>query len=951
MKKSLSRRFTVIIVSVILLILIGGIILLAIHEQVQQTYMHEKDSLYAKQEVLEKVDKHFNLLVFRGRGFFAYQNEDEFTLLHQERVALQEELITFEQFPLHDEERELVSELRKFLIFYFIELLPRARENVENKNYDGLMELSREGITDLTNQLIELTDKVGTDTELELNNLHETFIAHTNRTTFFFLGYVLFILLLIGLAIRKIVTEIGTPLRELAVTSEHLALGKDVTFSITKREDEIGKLSNALESMVRSLQAKEEELTAQNEELIAQQEELTKQQERLKDLLFESEESKNKLELYNQFVHSVATTLDRNVLMTSIIQAMDQLFPSDKSILILNNENYDYEAIGVSKKGAEQLINSLEEGFAVRLMQTKKLHITSRVATETEKGFHEEKMRSYDLYIPLFSTNGELLAIYISTRIGVPFSEKEKMEQLALMNQAALSLDNLHFYESAEQSRQMNQDIINNVNEGIQLINTKGELIQLNEKLTRIFEWEGENLLYSPLPVWSNRLFKNVKESGKLLFFMNKAIRNKNNAITTLRYEITEPSYRVIDVYAQSIFRLKDKIGTIFVHRDITIEHEVDQMKSELVSTVSHELRTPLASVIGFTELMLTKQLKPERQRKYLETIHKEAVRLTNLINDFLDLQRMESGKQFYEKKPVKINDVLQHVLDVFRERYQDRKFLYSHVEQEVFIYGDREKLIQLFTNLIGNGVKFSPDGGNIEITMRTEENILHLDVTDYGLGIPEKELKHLFQKFYRIDNSDRRKIGGTGLGLAISKEIATVHDGAVTVSSIEGKGSTFTVSLPIYYGHSAHPTSQPSENSQPRLVVLEDDNSLALLLKEQLMENGFTVYHETDGEKALDIIYNEQPDAVVVDLLLDNSTIDGWSVIEQMKREDATKNIPIIISSALDEKERGIANGVKHYLTKPYPPNKLSQLILYTLVEEKREGQIFIPDTDERKE
>lgn len=221
------------------------------------------------------------------------------------------------------------------------------------------------------------------------------------------------------------------------------------------------------------------------------------------------------------------------------------------------------------------------------------------------------------------------------------------------------------------------------------------------------------------------------------------------------------------------------------------------QIKSELVNTVSHELRTPLASILGFTELLLHRELKPERQEKYLTTIFNEAKRLTALVNDFLDLQRLESGKQCYEKRDIELVPLLEKVIEGQQITTRQHEIILEVFANHSVIFGDTTKLIQVFTNLINNAVKYSPNGGQIKVSVFQSERQLKIAVSDNGLGIPKDSIEKLFSKFYRVDNSDRRTIGGTGLGLAIAQEIVYAHGGEITVQSEQGKGSTFTVILP----------------------------------------------------------------------------------------------------------------------------------------------------------
>jgi CheY-like chemotaxis protein/two-component sensor histidine kinase len=403
-------------------------------------------------------------------------------------------------------------------------------------------------------------------------------------------------------------------------------------------------------------------------------------------------------------------------------------------------------------------------------------------------------------------------------------------------------------------------------------------------------------------------------------------------------------------MYFEPLYQGDERFGTLFVHRDITKEHEVDKMKSEFVSTVSHELRTPLASVLGFTELLLNKEFSPGRQKKYLTTIHKEANRLTSLINDFLDVQRMESGKQTYEMRALDLVPIVSDLVDTAQVNAPQHRILLDLQTDHLYVHADSDKVRQIFTNLLSNAVKYSPNGGDVTVTIRENKDTAYIDVADNGLGIPEEGLSKLFGKFFRIDNSDRREIGGTGLGLAIVKEIVKAHGGDVTVRSTMGEGSVFTVSLPKT--SAAEPLQVKDEaaialktdvGSGVGIVIIEDDYSLSELLTAELQDYGFRVHRFANGEDALQQIAKLKPAAIVVDLMLQTS-MDGWSIISELKKDRETTDIPVFISSALDERTKGSEYGIASYLIKPYRPAMLPQVIMQTLINSSKKGHIMFP-------
>lgn len=253
-----------------------------------------------------------------------------------------------------------------------------------------------------------------------------------------------------------------------------------------------------------------------------------------------------------------------------------------------------------------------------------------------------------------------------------------------------------------------------------------------------------------------------------------------------------------------SITPIRDRGGKlthfIGVQSDVSGQKETERLKNELVSTVSHELRTPLTSLRGFAELMLERDFTPEKRRKFLEIIHKEATRLSNLINDFLDVQRMESGRQEYHFEPVSIGLLIQETMALFVGSNPDHSFRADVAPDLPIVWADADRIRQVLSNLTANAVKFSPQGGLVTLSAsyRDTGNSVVCSVGDQGIGIPPEAIPQLFRKFYRVDNTETRKIGGTGLGLSVVKQIVEAHHGSVCVESEPGEGSCFLFSLPV---------------------------------------------------------------------------------------------------------------------------------------------------------
>jgi len=226
---------------------------------------------------------------------------------------------------------------------------------------------------------------------------------------------------------------------------------------------------------------------------------------------------------------------------------------------------------------------------------------------------------------------------------------------------------------------------------------------------------------------------------------------------------------------------------------------ELDRMKSGFLSTAAHELRTPLTSILGFSEILLKKKLDEERQTRFLKIINEESMGLSGLINDLLDVSRIESGRGFKIKKaPTDVKDIILENVDLFKSQTDKHTFKVNIPRDLVKIELDKDKIDQVMENLLSNAIKFSPQGGKITVSIEQADEKVKISVADTGMGISKKDLTHIFEKFYRADNASTQAIGGTGLGLGIVKYIIESHGGKISAESKLGKGSTFSFTLPL---------------------------------------------------------------------------------------------------------------------------------------------------------
>jgi signal transduction histidine kinase len=239
--------------------------------------------------------------------------------------------------------------------------------------------------------------------------------------------------------------------------------------------------------------------------------------------------------------------------------------------------------------------------------------------------------------------------------------------------------------------------------------------------------------------------------------------------------------------------------GIVIIMHDVTHEREVDRMKTEFISTAAHELRTPLTSIQGFSEILMTRDdLGPEEKIRFLSYINKQSKDLTNIINDLLDISRIESGRGFSLNKTFfNTRDAITGILPYFEEHYTNHRFRLALSEEPMELYADKEKVEQVIKNLLSNAAKYSPQGGLIQVTERLKEGDYEVTVEDEGIGMTDEQIEKVFDKFYRVDASDMA-VEGTGLGMTIVKYIVEAHEGEIRVESEPGKGTSVMFTIPM---------------------------------------------------------------------------------------------------------------------------------------------------------
>lgn len=392
-------------------------------------------------------------------------------------------------------------------------------------------------------------------------------------------------------------------------------------------------------------------------------------------------------------------------------------------------------------------------------------------------------------------------------------------------------------------------------------------------------------------------------------------------------------------------------LGIVTIFRDITREVEADRAKSEFVSTVSHELRTPMTAIKGYTDLIFggTVGQVNDDQKRFLGIIKSNTDRLTALINDLLDISRIETGRVRFEPESIQLGSIVKNVIDALAPNAEQKEHaLTFRVEAGLpEIMADPDRLNQVFTNLVGNAINYTPDGGKIAVDVYCVEGAIRADIEDNGIGITQDDLGKIFERFYRADHPLVQESRGTGLGLPIVKMFVQMHGGRVWAESEMGHGSRFTVLLPV-------PTAQHEEGLQliapetaarlrkRRALVADDDPDIAELVKLQLQEAGYHVTVVGRGVKVLEMARRHSPDLILLDILLPD--MDGRAVLEALKSDPATADIPVVMLTVVMDDGTAFDLGAAGYLTKPIDRDELLNAVQTAL---SRRGRILVVEDD----
>jgi PAS domain S-box-containing protein len=525
----------------------------------------------------------------------------------------------------------------------------------------------------------------------------------------------------------------------------------------------------------------------------------------------------------------------------------------------------------------------------------------------------------------------------------------ENAEIYRLINRQAQELGTMLRHQQEEASK--SQAILQSIADGVVVNNAQGQVVLLNPAAEQILNSSREHLLSTDV----RRLIEAFDDPGRtealatIESMLVKANRPSQIQIFSVMLEMDN---RVISAHMAPVIARHDEfLGVVTVLRDITKEVESDRAKSEFISTVSHELRTPMTAIKGYTDLMYGGAVGPltDNQTHFLNVIQNNTGRLIALINDLLDISRIETGRVRFEPAPVKLGEVIGDVVEAMAARAKERGL---NVSYEVAaglpeVMGDRDRLHQVLTNLVGNAVNYTPEG-SVTIEATDANMAVQVSVRDTGVGIDSEEISRIFDRFYRSDDPVVQAASGTGLGLPIVKMFVEMHGGRVWVDSEKGRGSTFTFILPVRGAELEEKEPAPLPMTPPPIMaktvlVVDDDPDIAQLVRMQLESNGYRVLTANRGQKALEILNGHTVDLILLDRILPDT--DGLTLLDTLKTDPDTGGIPVIMLTVVEDEGDAMPRGASAYLIKPVNEQLLLDQVEAVLT---RQGRVLIVEDDQ---
>jgi PAS domain S-box-containing protein len=524
--------------------------------------------------------------------------------------------------------------------------------------------------------------------------------------------------------------------------------------------------------------------------------------------------------------------------------------------------------------------------------------------------------------------------------------------------QAAIAIESARLYTEAARGRKYFEAVVENSPVAIVGLTLDGRVQSLNPAFEKLYGYTQAEAVGSPL----DDLISMGDMHDQAVAFTQGAVTGET-VVGVGRRHRKDGSFVDVEIAGIPVVVDGERVGLLAMYHDVTElmrarreAEAANATKSQFLANMSHELRTPLNAIIGYSEMLIeeAQDVGDDGYVPDLRKIHTSGRHLLGLINDILDLSKIESGKMELYLETFDIRSLIDEVGMTVRPLVEkNRNVLDVHVGADTgAMRADQVKVRQILFNLLSNASKFT-ERGTVRLAVdrvRAEDGeSIVLRVADSGIGMTEEQLQKLFRPFTQADASTTKKYGGTGLGLAITKRFCEMMDGSIAVESTPGTGTTFIVTLPAEV---AAPVAEPfvaepetgGRRDAPLVLVVDDDAAARDMLQRILTKEGYRVALASGGEEGLRLALEELPDVITLDVLM--AGMDGWGVLSRLKADSRTRDIPVIVLTVIDDRNLGFALGAADYMTKPVDRERLSE-VLRRVREDGHEGPVLVVEDD----
>ncbi|MBP1908652.1 response regulator [Methanolobus bombayensis] len=646
-------------------------------------------------------------------------------------------------------------------------------------------------------------------------------------------------------------------------------------------------------------------------------------------------------------------------------------FISEDGASMSNTHEWCSEGVETQKDELQELPSDMFPWWMSKLKNDEIINITDTSSLPPEASAEKEILEMQDirsvLVLPVF-TEGNLIGFVGLDEVeGTRAWNSDDFDTLHMFSTLmAIVLKRRKMEKSLLESEQHLKRVLEGSNEGTWDVNLQDDYLIFNkryadiigyheEEIGRNFEWMQRRIhpndvdcAVSAIDDVLNKTI-NVAECEYRIRGKDGKYRWVSNKGKVVEYSEAGEPLHIAGVLVD-ISERKEAEAALLAAK--TTAEEASRTKSEFLANMSHELRTPLNSVIGFADILAegTFGSLNNKQQRYVNNISKSGKHLLSLINDILDLSKIEAGKMTLHPEKFEIGDSLDEIRSIISPlaRKKDIKLIIDMDPDRITINADKGKFKQIIYNLLSNAIKFTGIDGCITVSVRLQEDCVRVEVKDTGIGISKEDQEKLFKSFTQIDSSSCRVYEGTGLGLVLVKNFVGQHYGKIWVESELGSGSSFIFEMPVDFtrisqsdmsdsnsestgdfdessGCSFIPDIEKSDDStddRPLVLVIEDDTKSQEILSFTLQEAGYNVRFAENGNEALELAKELHPFAITLDIMIPE--MDGWDVLKTLKKDEGTEDIPVVIISIIDEKKLGIIWGAFDYFVKPVDREEL---------------------------